>query len=97
MHCPDCGFKISLKTDICPNCGSDFRELSEVRRKIVFNRPLKQYGTPKKDIRPDPSNVNGYVVGEGVSINGGKKLKKGARTSRSALKYEWSSSLGTEE
>ncbi|WP_295590712.1 hypothetical protein [uncultured Methanobrevibacter sp.] len=40
----------------------------------------------KKKPTIDPSNVNGYQVGEGMSING-RKLRKGSRTSRDAIIY----------
>lgn len=80
MRCPECGFEIDLTTDICPECGEDFTDLSVVQRKIAFNRPPKNNIKHKK-ATIDSSNVNGYVVYEGQSIKGGK-LKRGSSTSK---------------
>ena len=96
MHCPECGYELTLKSEICPDCGANFEGMDENEKKRVFNRPLS---IPKKKLNTiiDPGNANGYIVEEGRSINGGK-LKKGARTSRSAIVYIWGDGeLGSED
>lgn len=96
MHCPECGCELTLNSEICPDCGANFEGMDENEKKRVFNRPLS---TPKKKLNTiiDPGNANGYIVEEGRSINGGK-LKKGARTSRSAIVYNWGGTeLGSED
>lgn len=70
--------------------------MDDNEKKLVFNRPLNTKKVKINSI-PDPGNLNGYIVEEGRSIKGGK-LKKGARTSRSAIVYNWGGQeLGTDD
>ena len=78
MHCPECGFKLTLKDDFCPECHESFKGMDDSEKKRVFNRPLS---ASKVRGRVDSGNLNGYFVEEGRSIKGGK-LRKGSSTSR---------------
>lgn len=95
MHCPKCGCELTLESEFCPECGENFEGMDVNEKKRVFNRPLKTNKVKIHSIK-DPGNVNGYVVEEGLSINGGK-LKKGARSSRNAIVSRGVGGLGTEE
>ena len=95
MHCPECGCKLTLKSEICPECGENFEGMDDNEKKRVFNRPLSS-NKKKVNFVVDPGNVNGHIVEEGSSFIGGK-YKRGSRSSRSAITYYWSGGLGSEE
>ena len=80
MHCPKCGYILTLEDDFCPDCGENFEGMSDNEKKRVFNRPLKTNNVKINSVK-DPGNLNGYVVEEGRSIKGGK-LRRGSSTSR---------------
>ena len=91
MYCPKCGNQIDLFADKCLKCKMNFKSYSISQRKKLFMRDnsstiLSKNRPARKTKTIDSSNVNGYQVEEGRSINGGK-LKKGSHTSRDGSRF----------
>ena len=93
-YCPNCLSKSlgiedeQTKIDRINTKSSEYKNYKRNKKNGEYYHINFKNDNNKKKVNADPSNVNGYIVGEGMSIKG-NKLRKGADSSRHALHQRW--------